>query len=217
MGGESVFMIRALLLLLCLLGSSLAVAEVQVAIKTNLGDITLALDDENAPVTVANFLRYVDDDGYDETVFHRVVSGYVIQGGRYKMDLSDTTESSMIRNEADNGLKNLRGTIAMARYDEIDSASKSFFINLDDNAFLDHAPDSCTRADEKKAAELRERGVYKPATCRSFGYAVFGKVVSGMDVVDLIEMSETRAVATFDDVPVNPVIIMSIKRLADGE
>lgn len=203
-------------MLLTLFASSLASADVQVLMKTNLGNITLALDEENAPVTVANFLAYVDDDAYDETIFHRVIAGFMVQGGGLTIDLSDTPDKGTISNEADNSLKNLRGTIAMARMNDIDSASRQFFINVVDNAFLDHGPDSCTRENEARAAEMRARGIYKPATCRSFGYAVFGKVIDGMEIVDLIELSETRSVGPYDDVPVNPVIILSVERIVSG-
>lgn len=121
-------------------------------------------------------------------------------------------------NEATNGLKNVRGTIAMARQDEIDSARRNFFINVASNRSLNHhARKSCTREDEAAVAKAKARGVRKPMKCKSFGYAVFGKVVSGMDVVDLIEVAETQSIASFDDVPVDPIVIVSIDRVPLGE
>jgi cyclophilin family peptidyl-prolyl cis-trans isomerase len=184
-----------------------------VTIKTNLGDIVLELDATAAPVTVQNFLSYVDDGSYKDTIFHRVIAGFMIQGGGHAMDMSAVPDSGTILNEADNGLKNVRGSIAMARMNEIDSASRQFFINVADNKFLDHNAKSCTREDEKAIAEARQKGMFKPATCKSFGYAVFGKVVKGMDVVDLIELTETRSVGMYDDVPVTPVVVVAVERL----
>lgn len=188
-------------------------AENQVVIKTNFGDITVALNQEKAPITVANFLQYVDDDSYDNTIFHRVIEDFMIQGGGFREDLSEIPDKGLIRNEADNGLKNLKGTIAMARSDEIDSASNQFFINTKDNRFLNHSKRSCTREMEAKQAERRAQGRYRPLTCKSFGYAVFGEVVSGMDVVEVIEQAETSPVGDFEDLPVTSIFIYSIERV----
>ncbi len=188
-------------------------AETKVVIKTSVGDITVALNEEKAPISVANFLRYVDDDSYDNTVFHRVIADFMIQGGGYYSDMSETEEKGTIWNEADNALKNLRGTIAMARMNPIDSAGRQFFINTNDNGFLDHSTLSCTREEDAKKMELRSQGRYKPQTCKSFGYAVFGKVVSGMEVVELIELTDTHTIGPYSDVPQTPIVILSVERL----
>lgn len=184
-----------------------------VVIETSLGDITLLLDPGNAPITVANFLSYADRGSYDDTVFHRVVIGFVVQGGGYDAAMLERESDSTIHNEADNGLKNLRGTISMARNDEIDSASNQFFINVSDNASLDHTESSCTRVQQETELKARDRGMIKPRTCTTFGYAVFGKVVGGMDVVDEIELVDTKSIDGFDDFPVEPIIIRSVRRL----
>lgn len=189
-----------------------------VVIKTNLGDIYVELNEEDAPATVSNFLDYVDKNGFDDTIFHRVIPGFMVQGGGYYLDLAEAPEAEPVINEAKNGLKNVRGTIAMARQDEIDSARRNFFINVANNRSLNHhVRKSCTREDEAAVAKAKARGVRKPMKCKSFGYAVFGKVVSGMDVVDLIEVAETQAIASFDDVPVDPIVIVSIDRVPLAE
>lgn len=190
-----------------------AVLAEEVLINTNVGEIVVELNEEKAPITVANFLGLVDSGAYKDTIFHRVIPGFMIQGGGHYLDMTETEESESIINEADNGLLNIRGTIAMARMNEIDSASSQFFINVVANERLDHSEKSCTRKDEETAAAARARGSYKPITCKSFGYAVFGKVISGMDVVDLIEVIETDTVGEYDDVPVTPIIILSIGRV----
>ena len=135
-----------------------------VLIKTSMGDITAELDADKAPLTVANFLSYVKDGSYDGTIFHRVMPGFMIQGGGFTPDMQQKPTRAPVKNEADNGLKNLRGTLAMARTNVVDSATSQFFINVVDNAFLD----------------------FKAATQQGYGYAVFGKVTDGMDVVDAI-------------------------------
>jgi len=188
-------------------------AEKLVVIKTSLGDITVALDEEKAPITVANFLQYVDDDSYNNTIFHRVIANFMIQGGGHYSDMSEAPEKGLIRNEADNGLKNKKGTIAMARMNSIDSAGRQFFINTKNNRFLDHSRQSCTREEEAKNAELRAKGRYKPQTCGSFGYTVFGEVTEGMDVVDLIELTDTHSIGPYSDVPKTPVVIVSVERV----
>ena len=122
-------------------------------------------------------------------------------------------EGDAILNEADNGLRNTTGTIAMARMNQIDSARRQFFINVGNNKSLNHSRKSCSREDEAAVAAARAKGIRKPTTCKSFGYAVIGKVVSGMDIVDAIEMSETGTMGQYGDVPVTPITIMSMDRL----
>lgn len=173
-----------------------------VVIDTNMGQITAELYADKAPITVKNFLRYVDEGFYNGTVFHRVIPGFMIQGGGHEKDtLKEKKTHETIKNESNNGLKNQRGTLAMARKPDPDSASAQFFINLKDNPFLDR--------------EHAQDGV---------GYAVFGKVIDGMDVVDKIAKVETgNAVVELlidgayrrlpaENVPKTPVIINSIKR-----
>ena len=154
-----------------------------VVISTSLGDVTVALDAEKAPKTVANFLSYVDDGFYDGTVFHRVIRNFMIQGGGMTADGKQKPTKAPIKNEADNGLRNDVGTIAMARTNVVDSATAQFFINTKDNDFLNHGG-------------------------RDFGYAVFGKVTDGMDVVRRIEAVQTGR----GDVPVETVTIVSVRR-----
>jgi peptidyl-prolyl cis-trans isomerase A (cyclophilin A) len=154
-----------------------------VVLVTSLGDITLELEPDKAPITVENFLNYVDAGFYDGTVFHRVIPNFMIQGGGLTPNLSQKPTRPAIKNEAENGLKNDAGTIAMARTSAADSATAQFFINLKDNDFLNH-------------------GV------RDFGYAVFGHVTQGMDVVKKIGAVPTGA----NDVPVEPVVIKHAKR-----
>ncbi len=158
-----------------------------VLISTNHGDITVELYSEESPVTVENFLQYVDDGFFDGTVFHRVIPGFMIQGGGMTSDMKEKQNRDPIKNEADNGLKNKRGTLAMARTQDINSATSQFFINLQDNDFLDHG-------------------------ARDFGYAVFGNVVDGMDVVDAIAAVATGSKGFHQDVPLEPVVIQSAKR-----
>ena len=153
-----------------------------VLISTSQGDIKLELHEEEAPITVANFLSYVGEGFYDGTIFHRVINNFMIQGGGMTADMNQKATKAPIKNEADNGLKNGRGTIAMARTAVVDSATSQFFINHRDNSFLDHG-------------------------ARDFGYAVFGKVVEGMDVVDKIAAVKTKP----GDVPVETITILSMK------
>ncbi len=162
-----------------------------VVIETNRGDITLELYPEKAPQTVENFQSYVESGQYDGTIFHRVIQGFMIQGGGFTTDFSRKATGAPIQNEANNGLKNTRGTIAMARTMDPHSATAQFFINTQDNASLDH------RAENN----------------RGWGYCVFGKVTEGMDVVDSIEATPTGAAGPFrSDVPKDTVEILSIKR-----
>jgi len=160
-----------------------------VLIKTSMGDITAELDADSAPLTVANFLGYVADGSYDGTIFHRVMAGFMIQGGGFTPDMQQKSTRAPVKNEADNGLKNLRGTLAMARTTVVDSATSQFFINVVDNAFLD----------------------FKAATTQGYGYAVFGKVTAGMDVVDAIAAVPTTTSGGNENVPVTPVVIESIE------
>jgi cyclophilin family peptidyl-prolyl cis-trans isomerase len=168
----------------------------QVKIQTNMGDIVLELYPEKAPKTVENFLNYVDTNFYDDTIFHRVIDGFMIQGGGFTQQFERKPTSPPVINEADNGLTNLTGTIAMARTPEPHSATAQFFINVADNAFLNHTN----------------------KTPRGWGYAVFGKVISGMDVVNKIRQIPTGAGGPFQrDVPKTPAIIMSISRVQSAQ
>ena len=157
-------------------------------LETTMGTITLALDDEKAPATVANFVQYAKDGHYDGTIFHRVIDGFMIQGGGFTKDMVQKDTQTPIKNEAANGLKNARGTLAMARTMVVDSATSQFFINLVDNDFLN----------------------YRGPDPRMFGYAVFGKVTAGMDVVDKIAKVKTGFAGPHQDVPVEPVVITKV-------
>ncbi len=161
-----------------------------VVMKTSLGDIEIELYHDKAPVTVNNFLAYVDSGFYDGTVFHRVINNFMIQGGGMIPGLQEKRTLSPIKNEAGNGLSNLRGTIAMARTQDVNSATSQFFINVADNRYLD----------------------YKNASPAGYGYCVFGRVLKGMDVVDRIKSVATGRRGYYDDVPVRDVVIISIKR-----
>lgn len=178
-----------------------------VEMHTSAGLIVLELNPTLAPVTVANFLSYVEKDGYQGAIFHRVIPGFMIQSGGHFENLTELEGGETIVNEADNGLKNKPGTIAMARMNEIDSSQRQFFINVANNTSLDHGPMSCTRDDERKVTEARARGLHRPQSCKTFGYAVFGRVVQGMDVVTTIEQVPTRPKGMHQNVPVQPVII----------
>ena len=158
-------------------------------IATALGDITVELFKDKAPVSVENFLRYAGEGSYAGTIFHRVIPGFMIQGGGYTVNLEEKPTRDPIQNEATNGLRNLRGTLAMARKRALRSATSQFYINLADNGDLDH------------------RGLTPP----DFGYAVFGRVLAGMEVVDRIAAVPTHAAADMTDVPVNPVVIKSVR------
>lgn len=196
-----------------LLASTALAAGPRVAIDTNLGTITVQLNALKAPITVKNFLAYVDKGAYSGTIFHRVISGFVIQAGGLTPDMKELPEGKPIHNEADNGLKNVIGTIAMARQEKIDSATRQFFINVGNNKGLDHTPQSCTRKEMESIETARQRGLNKPMTCKTFGYAVFGHVVAGMRVVRAIENVATHSVDGMSDVPVKSVIVRSIKRV----
>jgi cyclophilin family peptidyl-prolyl cis-trans isomerase len=164
-------------------------APVQVLMKTNKGDIVLELNADKAPKTVANFLRYVDEGFYDGTIFHRVIKGFMIQGGGYTPDMVKKNTHEPIENEAKNGLKNVRGSIAMARTGDPHSATSQFFINHVNNPNLDYP------------------------SFDGWGYAVFGKVVSGMEVVDAIAATPTGPHGPMRDVPREPIIIQSVRRI----
>ena len=156
-----------------------------VKLTTNFGDITLELNAEKAPITVANFLQYVENGFYDNVIFHRVINGFMIQGGGFDTNMKQKKTLAEIKNEANNGLSNEMYSIAMARTSVPDSASSQFFINVGDNDFLNHtAP-----------------------TSSGWGYCVFGKVIDGMDVVDKIKAVKTGSKAGHQDVPVEAVII----------
>ena len=156
-----------------------------ITIKTNHGDISVELFDDKAPISCENFLQYARDGHYDGTVFHRVIPNFMIQGGGMDETMSDKPTRAPIKNEADNGVSNARGTLAMARTMVVDSATSQFFINLKDNSFLDHGT-------------------------RDFGYAVFGKVTDGMDVVDKIAAVQTGNRGGHQDVPVEAVTITEV-------
>jgi len=162
----------------------------QVVLETNLGKITVELDAEKAPVSVKNFLAYVDSGHYDGTVFHRVIPTFMIQGGGFTPDMKQKSTKEPIVNESKNGLPNKKGTLAMARTSVPNSATSQFFINVNDNDFLDKA-------------NSRD-GV---------GYCVFGKVIQGMDVVEKIRVVETTQKGPNGDVPVQPIVIKSAKRV----
>ena len=193
-------MMTRLLAVLALLGGALlfvatpaqtdADANPRVRISTNAGDITVELYPDEAPLTVANFLSYVDSGFYAGTVFHRVIPNFMIQGGGFTQELAEKPTGEPVKNESRNHLHNERGTIAMARTDDPDSAGAQFFINVRANLTLDF--NYVTR---------------KP------GYTVFGRVIDGMDVVDGISLVNTQSAGHLDDVPVNPIVIESITRL----
>jgi len=164
-------------------------AMVKATVETSLGDIELELDAAKAPVTVSNFVAYAKSGHYAGTVFHRVIDGFMIQGGGFTADMTQKATRPPIRNEAANGLKNSRGTIAMARTMVVDSATSQFFINLKDNAFLDH------------------RG----PNPQMFGYAVFGRVTKGMETVDKIAKVRTGERGFHQNVPVEPVVIKKVR------
>jgi cyclophilin family peptidyl-prolyl cis-trans isomerase len=165
----------------------------KVVVETSEGKITLELWADKAPVTVENFLRYTDEKFYDGTIFHRVIDNFMIQGGGMTADMQPKTTHGPIKNEASAKLKNDRGAIAMARTQVVDSATSQFFINVNDNDFLNH----------------------RDETPGGFGYAVFGTVVEGMDVVDRIKQVKTITAGPHRDVPATPVMIKSVRRLDD--
>lgn len=157
--------------------------------ETSLGAFTIELFEKEAPRTVANFLKYAEDQFFDGTIFHRVVPGFVIQGGGMEPGPTQKTTRPPIQNEATNGLENLRGTLSMARTNDIHSGTSQFFVNLSDNDFLDHRPGN-------------------------YGYAVFGRVTEGMDVIDRIAAVKTGRKKGFDDCPLEDVLVQSVRLVA---
>jgi len=156
-----------------------------IKLSTSLGDIEIELDFENAPKTAANFQQYVEDGFYNGKIFHRVIDGFMVQGGGFDADMNEGSTRASIENEANNGLKNVVGSLAMARTPDPHSASAQFFINIADNDFLNHTSE----------------------TMQGWGYAVFGKVVSGMDVVEKIKSVETTSKNGHQDVPADTIVI----------
>lgn len=178
----------ALCSLSAMIPAALAAAGPHVMLTTTAGNIELELDSKKAPISTKNFVDYVNSGYYNNTIFHRVIPGFMVQGGGFTADMQQKTTNASIKNEADNGLRNLRGTISMARTADQDSATSQFFLNVADNAFLDHGQ-------------------------RDFGYAVFGKVVKGMEVVDKISQVPTSNVGPYQNVPSKPIVILSAKVL----
>lgn len=176
-------------LLLALSTTAFAVENQKVLIKTNVGNIEVELNGQKAPISTKNFLTYTDNGFYKGTTFHRVIPSFMIQGGGMDKNMVEKPTLAPIKNEAKNGLKNERGTLAMARTQSVDSATSQFFINHQNNTMLDHGA----------------RGDY--------GYAVFGKVTKGMDVVDKIANSKTTSKGMYQDVPVQAITILDVQRI----
>lgn len=179
-----------LLALVISLGTVQAASNPVVVMTTSHGVIEIELNQEKAPLTVANFLKYVDEKFYDKTIFHRVIPGFMIQGGGFTKKMEQKTTRATIKNEANNGLLNDVGTIAMARTSDPDSATAQFFINVEDNASLNHSA----------------------PTEAGWGYAVFGKVTKGMDVVNRIKAVRTGTLSGHQNVPMDTVLIKSVRR-----
>jgi len=177
-------------LMISFMALNIFAANPNVIIKTSAGEIEAELFEDKAPITVKNFLSYVDKGFYKNLTFHRVINNFMIQGGGFDKDMKEKPTGAPIKNEADNGLKNESGTLAMARTNVVDSATAQFFINVADNAFLNHRDKS-------------EAG---------YGYAVFGKVTKGMPVVNKIKMVKTGIRGMMEDVPLEPVVILDIVR-----
>jgi len=167
-----------------------AVQNPSVLMKTSMGEIEIELFQDKAPLTVVNFLSYVDKGFYNGTVFHRVIVDFMIQGGGFTPGMKEKKTSLPVKNEADNRIQNTTGTVAMARTADVHSATAQFFINVGNNSFLD----------------------YKSSTSDGYGYCVFGKVTKGMDVVNKIRSVKTKSVGYFEDVPVADIVIQSVKR-----
>ncbi len=190
-------LLKILLALTCILPpAALAASSVKsvnppVRLTTTMGEIEVELDAKHAPGTVQNFMNYVTTGFYQGTIFHRVIPGFMIQGGGFRHDMDEKVKGPPIRNEADNGLKNLAGTIAMARTPDPHSATAQFFINTVDNPALDHRDNSM----------------------QGWGYTVFGKVTKGMNVVHKIEQVATHTVGPFQDVPIEDVTILKVETL----
>jgi len=182
--------IALLMLVTGIISSVVMAANPQVKLETNHGDIVLLLDAQAAPETVANFVLYVEDGHYDGTIFHRVIKDFMVQGGGFMQGMKKKTPRATIKNEANNGLSNVRGSIAMARTSDAHSAAAQFFINTGNNSRLDY------------------KSKY------DFGYAVFGKVISGMETVDKIRSVRTTNSGMYSDVPAQPVIIKKASLIA---
>lgn len=181
---------KIMLFLTTLFLVNVSFAGTVVTMETSHGAIEIELNDEKAPATVANFLKYVDDKFYDGTIFHRVINSFMIQGGGFTQKMEEKKTRAAIKNEANNGLRNDAGTIAMARTNDPHSATAQFFINVADNSSLNHTGQNTA----------------------GWGYAVFGKVTQGMHVVNRIKMVKTGSIAGYSDVPMDSVIIKSVKR-----
>jgi len=162
-------------------------ADPVVVLKTSMGEIDIQLDPTHAPISTANFLAYVDKKFYDGTIFHRIIPGFMVQGGGFEPGMKEKQTSAPIKNEAGNGLRNLRGTISMARTNDPDSATSQFFLNLVDNPPLDPGMNGA-------------------------GYAVFGKIIKGTDVIDKMAQVKTTTKGPFGDVPVDDVVLISARR-----
>ena len=191
--------VRALFFILCLacapaFAADDSAANPHVVLDTSEGKITVELLNKEAPLSVANFIEYAKSGFYDGTVFHRVIPNFMIQGGGFSADMTQKETRGMLKNEANNGLRNLRGTLAMARRGEPDSATAQFFINLTENNFLDHQNE----------------------TNAGWGYAVFGRVTAGIEVVDKIAATATTTVGPLSDVPVQAIVIKNVK-LSDAQ
>ncbi|MEX6666540.1 peptidylprolyl isomerase [Pseudomonas sp. W2-17] len=169
-------------------GNLMAAPAPHVVLTTSFGDVEIELNQDKAPVSTQNFLKYVDSSFYNNTIFHRVIPGFMVQGGGFTAQMQQKPTNDPIKNEADNGLHNVRGTVAMARTSDVNSATSQFFINVKDNDMLDHG-------------------------ARDYGYAVFGKVVKGMDVVDQIVNSPAGNKNGMQNVPLDPILIKTAKRV----
>lgn len=169
-------------------GNLMAAPAPHVVLTTSFGDVEIELNQDKAPVSTQNFLKYVDSSFYNNTIFHRVIPGFMVQGGGFTAQMQQKSTNDPIKNEADNGLHNVRGTVAMARTSDVNSATSQFFINVKDNAMLDHG-------------------------ARDYGYAVFGTVVKGMDVVDQIVNSPAGNKNGMQNVPLDPILIKTAKRV----
>jgi peptidyl-prolyl cis-trans isomerase B (cyclophilin B) len=169
--------------------ASMADKQPVVLLSTNKGDIRIELDTDKAPITTQNFIDYVNDRHYDGLIFHRVIPGFMIQGGGMDAQMAERKTKAPIKNEAANGLKNDTGSIAMARTNVVDSATSQFFINVKDNDFLNH----------------------RSTAASEFGYTVFGRVIEGMEIVREIEKAKTQSRGHHDDVPVEPVVIQAAR------
>lgn len=173
--------------ILCLFSASVMAAP-NVEVETSMGNFTIELDSTNAPITTANFLRYVEDGSYEGTVFHRIISGFMAQGGGFDTDMKQVKTYAPIKNEASNGLKNNKATIAMARTSNPDSATRQFFINYNDNDFLN-------------------------PSAKGPGYAVFGKVINGYEIIEEMAKQPTASIGNYHDVPVSAIVINKVTLL----